>query len=248
MGVLDGARRAWHRGRAMSPFDPASLLARRAARSDESAIIRMSQKARDLKARGQDVVMLTIGEPDFDTPLHIQTAASEAMKAGFTHYSPVAGLPELRAALARKLKIENGLDYSANEIVVANGAKQAIADALFALIEPGDEVILLSPFWVSYEISVTLAGGVPVVLHASVDEDFKVPVERIAKAISDRTKLIIVNSPCNPTGAVWARSELEALAEVVAAHERLMVLSDEIYEYIAFDREPVSFSSLPGMI
>src|SRR5207248_3728900 len=246
MAVLDGARRAWHRA-AMSPFDPASLLAPRAARSDEGAIVRMSQKARELKARGQSVAMLTIGEPDFDTPQHIQAAASDAMKAGFTHYSPVGGIPELRSALARKLRQENGLAYSANEIVVANGAKQAIANALFALIEPEDEVILLSPFWVSYEISVRLAGGVPVVLHATVDENFKVPVERIAEAITARTKLIIINSPSNPTGAVWTRRELGALAKVIAPHERLMVLSDEIYEYIVFDGEMASFGALPGM-
>ena len=232
----------------MSPFDPASLLAPRAARSDEGAIVRMSQKARELKARGQNVAMLTIGEPDFDTPQHIQSAASDAMKAGFTHYSPVGGIPELRSALARKLRQENGLAYSANEIVVANGAKQAIANALFALIEPEDEVILLSPFWVSYEISVRLAGGVPVVLHATVDENFKVPVERIAEAITARTKLIIINSPSNPTGAVWTRRELGALAKVIAPHERLMVLSDEIYEYIVFDGEMVSFGALPGML
>jgi aspartate aminotransferase len=231
----------------MSPFDPAALLAHRALHSDEGAIVRMSQKARELKARGQDVVMLTIGEPDFDTPRHIQAAASEAMAAGFTHYSPVAGLPELRAAVARKLKNENGLAYSANEIVIANGAKQAIANALSALLEPGDEVILLSPFWVSYEISVRLAGGVPVVLHATVGENFKAPPERIAQAITSRTKLIIINSPSNPTGAVWTRGELVALAKVVAAHEQLMVLSDEIYEYIVFDGEMVSFGSLPGM-
>jgi aspartate aminotransferase len=134
----------------MPPFDPASLVSPRAAHSDEGAIIRMSQKARELKARGRDVVMLTLGEPDFDTPAHIQAAATAAMKSGLTHYAPVAGTPELRAALAKKLEDENGLGYSAAEIVAANGAKQAIANALFALIEPGDEVILLSPFWVSY--------------------------------------------------------------------------------------------------
>jgi aspartate aminotransferase len=231
----------------MSPFDPASLLASRTAQIDEGAIVRMSQKARDLRARGQDVVMLTLGEPDFDTPQHIQVAAGEAMKAGFTHYSPTAGLADLRAALARKLKDENGLDYKPGEIVVANGAKQAIANALFALIEPGDEVILLSPFWVSYEISVRLAGGVPVILHATVEENFKVPAARIAKAITPRTKLIIINSPSNPTGAVWTRSELTALAKLVTAHEQLMVLSDEIYEYIVYDGEMASFGSVPGM-
>lgn len=192
--------------------------------------------------------MLTIGEPDFDTPAHIQTAASEAMTAGFTHYSPVAGLQELRAALAKKFREENKLAYSANDIVVANGAKQAIANALFALLEPGDEVILLSPFWVSYEISVKLAGGVPVILHATVEEGFKVPPERIAAAVTGRTKLIAINSPNNPTGAVWTRAELTELAAVVARHGRLMVLSDEIYEYIVFDGEMVSFGSLPGML
>jgi aspartate aminotransferase len=232
----------------MSPFDPAALLASRATSSDESAIIRMSQKTRELRALGQDVVMLTIGEPDFDTPQHIQAAAQEAMKAGFTHYSPVAGIPELRNALARKLKEENGLAYSANEIALANGAKQAIANALFALIEPGDEVILLSPFWVSYELSVRLAGGVPIILHATVEEGFKVPAARIAAALTARTKLIVINSPSNPTGAVWTRDELAALAKVVTAHDRLMVLSDEIYEYILFDGEMVSFGALPGML
>jgi aspartate aminotransferase len=232
----------------MTPFDPARLVSPRAAHSDEGAIIRMSQKARELKASGRDVVMLTLGEPDFDTPAHIQAAATAAMKSGFTHYSPVAGTPELRAALAKKLKDENGLGYSAAEIVTANGAKQAIANALFALIEPGDEVILLSPFWVSYEISVKLAGGKPVILHATVDENFKVPAHRIEAAISARTKLIFLNSPNNPTGAVWTRAELEALARIVEHHDRLMVVSDEIYEYIVFDGEMLSFGSLPGML
>src|SRR3954447_10017289 len=219
----------------MAPFDASSLLAHRASHSDEGAIIRMSQKARDLRARGEHVVMLTIGEPDFDTPEHIQAAASEAMRAGFTHYAPVAGLPELRAAIARKLGRENGIACEASNIVVANGAKQAIANALLSLLDPGDEVILLSPFWVSYEISVRLAGGTPVVLHASVEDGFKVAAQQIAQAITPRTKLLILNSPSNPTGAVWSPGELASLAEVVTAHERMMVLSDEIYEYIVFD-------------
>lgn len=231
----------------MAPFDISSLLARRASQSDEGAIVRMSQRARELRAKGQDIASLTIGEPDFDTPAHIQAAAAEAMRKGLTHYSPVAGILELRQALVKKLKEENGLDYAANEIVIANGAKQAIANAVLALVEPGDEVILLSPYWVSYEITVRLAGGVPVILKAGVDEDFKAPPARIAAALTERTKLLILNSPSNPTGAVWSRAELEALAEVVKSHPRLMVLSDEIYEYILFDGTMTSFASLPGM-
>jgi aspartate aminotransferase len=231
----------------MSRFDVSALLARRASQSDEGAIVRMSQRARELKAKGQDIASLTIGEPDFDTPSHIQLAAGEAMRKGFTHYSPVAGIAELRQALARKLKDENGLDHAASEIVIANGAKQAIANAVLALIEPGDEVILLSPYWVSYEIMVRLAGGIPVIVKAGVEEDFKAPPERIASALTDQTKLLILNSPNNPTGAVWSEAELSGLARVVKTHPRLMVLSDEIYEYILFDGKMTSFASLPGM-
>ena len=152
----------------MTHFDPAALLVSRSRTADEGAIIRMSQRARELRATGADVVSLTLGEPDFDTPDNIQAAATAAMKAGFTHYSPVMGIPELRAALSRKLKAENGLDYSASEIVLANGAKQAIANAILSIIEPGDEVIMLAPFWVSYEITVRFCGGTPVVLHSTV--------------------------------------------------------------------------------
>lgn len=231
----------------MTQFDPAALLVSRSQAADEGPIIRMSQRARELRAKGVDVVSLTLGEPDFDTPENIQTAATAAMKAGQTHYSPVMGIPELRAALARKLKAENGLDYGPNEICVANGAKQAIANAVLSLIEAGDEVIMLAPFWVSYEITVRFAGGTPVVLTASVEEGYKVPVSRIAAAITPRTKLIMLNSPSNPTGAVWTRAELEELAALVKSHPHLMVLSDEIYEYILFGGEMVSIGSLPGM-
>jgi aspartate aminotransferase len=231
----------------MSPFDPTPLLSQRSLASDEGPIVRMAQKTRDLRASGRDIVGLTIGEPDFDTPEHIRAAAAVAMAKGFTHYSPVPGIPELRAALAKKLKAENGLDYSPAEIVLANGAKQAIANAAFALLEPGDEVILLAPFWASYELVVRLAGAVPVVLKAGVAEDFKVPAQRIAAALTPRTKLLILNSPNNPTGALWSRAELEKIASVVRSHPRLMVLSDEIYEYIVFDGEMVSIGALPGM-
>jgi aspartate aminotransferase len=231
----------------MTSFDPASLLTTRTRSADEGAIIRMAQKSRDLRARGMDVVSLTVGEPDFDTPDNIQQAATAAMKAGFTHYSPVQGIPELREALSRKLKEENGLDYSPSEICLTNGAKQAIANAILSLIDEGDEVVMLAPFWVSYEITVRFAGGTPVVLSSTVEENYKVPAARIAAAVTSRTKLLILNSPCNPTGAVWSAPELEQIASIVRAHPRMRVLSDEIYEYIVFDGRMTSIGTLPGM-
>jgi aspartate aminotransferase len=230
------------------PFDPALALSARAGSADEGAIIRMAQKTRELRAQGHDVVALTIGEPDFDTPENIRDAAKQALDAGFTHYAPVAGIPELREAIAAKLKSENGLTYSASSIVVSNGTKQAVNNAILSVIGPGDEAIMLAPFWVSYEASVKLAGGVSVVVPSTVAEGYKPPIARIAAAITPRTKLIVLNSPSNPTGAVWSRVELEELARVVAQHPRLVVLSDEIYEYILFDGEMVSFGSLPGML
>jgi aspartate aminotransferase len=232
----------------MPSFDSAALLAARASASDEGAIIKMSQRTRDLRAQGRDVVSLTLGEPDFDTPVFIQEAATAAMRAGFTHYSPVAGIPELRAAIAQKLQTENGLAYTANQIVLGNGVKQAIANAVLSLIEPGDEVVLLAPYWVSYEIIVRLAGGVPRVIAAGVDDGFKVSPNRLAEVLTAKTKLLIHNSPSNPTGAVWSRSELAAVARIVAAHPRMMVLSDEMYEYIIFDGEAASFGAVPGLL
>ncbi len=229
-------------------IDHFALISPRANAADEGAIIRMSQRTRELRALGHDVVALTIGEPDFDTPLNIRDAAKDAMDKGFTHYSPVAGIPELREAIAEKLLVENGLNYRPSEIVLANGTKQAINNSVLSLIGPDDEVIILAPYWVSYEGSVKFAQGTPVVLRSNVEEGYKVPVARIAAAITAKTKLIILNSPCNPTGAVWTRAELEEIAVLVRAHPQLMVLSDEIYEYILFDGEMVSFGSLPGML
>ena len=231
----------------MTSFDPRALLVARTKATDEGPIMRMAQKSRDLRARGMDVVSLTVGEPDFDTPENIQQAATEAMRKGFTHYSPVLGIPELRAALSKKLRDENGLDYGPHEICLANGAKQAIANAVLSIIDVGDEVIMLAPFWVSYEITVRLAGGTPVVLHADVEENYKVPARRIAEAVTPRTKLLILNSPSNPTGAVWTAAELEEIAGIVRAHPQMMVLSDEIYEYIMFEGRMTSIGSLPGM-
>ena len=229
-------------------FDTTALLSPRASAADEGAIIRMSQRTRELRAKGHDIVALTLGEPDFDTPKNIRDAATAAMEAGHTHYAPVAGIPELREAISQKLKRENGLDYPATSIVVANGVKQAINNAILSVIGPGDEVVILAPYWVSYEGSVKFAGGTPVVLSSSVSEDYKVPASRIAAAITPRTKLLILNSPSNPTGAVWSKVELEAIATIVRAHPRMLVMADEIYEYILFEGTLTSFGTLPAML
>ena len=231
-----------------TPFDPAASLSSRASAADEGAIIRMSQRSRELRAKGHDIIALTLGEPDFDTPRHIRDAASQALDQGHTHYAPVAGVLELKDAISRKLKRENALDYAPAQIVVANGVKQAINNAILSVIGPGDEVIILAPYWVSYEASVRFAGGTPVVLTSTVTEGYKVPASRIAAAITPATKLLIINSPCNPTGAVWSKTELEAIADVVRANPRMLVLADEIYEYILFDGELTSFGTLTGML
>ncbi len=229
-------------------FDPARVLSARGSSADEGAIIRMSQKTRELRGLGHDIVALTLGEPDFDSPQNIRDAAKDALDRGFTHYAPVAGIPELREAIAQKLQSENGLNYQAAHVVVANGTKQAIANSILSVVGPGDEVIILAPFWLSYEGTVRLAQGTSVVLAASVEEDYKVPAARIAAAVTDKTKLLILNSPSNPTGAVWSKAELEAIAAIVLMHPQMMVLSDEIYEYILFDGEMHSIGALPGML
>lgn len=231
----------------MSTFDATSLLSRRANAVEEAAIIRMAQKARDLRAAGRDVASLTIGEPDFDTPEHIQAAATEAMRKGFTHYAPVAGIPELRAAIARKLKAENGLDYGAGEIVLANGAKQAITNAVYTLVDEGDEAILIAPYWIAYEGILRMAGAKPMVLTTSMDERFKVDPAKLDSAITPRTKLLFLNSPNNPSGAVYSRDELLQIANVASRHPGLMVIADEIYEQISYTEPVTSFGTLPGM-
>jgi aspartate aminotransferase len=229
-------------------FDAAATLSSRASAADEGAIIRMSQRTRALRAKGQDVVALTLGEPDFDTPEHIRDAAKLALDRGHTHYAPVAGIPALREAISRKLQRENGLDYPATSIVLANGVKQAMNNAILSVIGPGDEAIIMAPYWVSYEASIRFAGGIPVVLQSSVSENYKAPAARIAAAMTVKTKLLIINSPCNPTGAVWSRVELEAIAAEVRKHPALLVMADEIYEYILFEGDLTSFGTLPGML
>ena len=231
----------------MRPFDPASALSARTSAIEEAAIIAMAQRAREMKARGVDVVSLTIGEPDFDTPQAIRQAASDAMNAGFTHYAPIAGYPELRAAVAERLRRDNAIPVEASGVVLSNGAKQALTNACFATLDAGDEVIMIAPFWAAYEGIVKMAGGVPVTVSAGADTAFKPTIAQIAGAMTGRTKLIMLNSPSNPTGAVWNAAELRALVDLVRAHPHCLVLADEIYEDIWFDERPASMASLPGM-
>ena len=229
----------------MTDFD--QILSKSTRGVEDSIIIKMAQRARDLKTQGRDVVSLTIGEPDFDTPQFIKQAATDAMDAGFTHYSPMPGMPPLREALSAKLKTENGLNYDSDEIVITNGAKQAITNAAFALLDAGDEVIMPTPFWVAYEGISVMAGGKPVILKTTSKDGFKMTPAALEAAVTDRTKLLIFSNPCNPSGAVYTRDELEALAAIVRKHPRMMVMSDEIYEYIVFDKPHVSFGTLEGM-
>jgi len=214
---------------------------------EESATIRMAQRARDLNAQGIHVINLSVGEPDFDTPENIKNAAKSALDQGVTHYTPVPGLMELRQAIAEKFKRDNALEYSAQQIVVSNGAKQSIANVCLSLLNPGDEVIIFSPFWVSYPEMVKMAEGVPVMVHAGIERDFKVAPEQLEAAITPKTKMLLFSSPCNPTGSVYTRHELEAIARVLEKHPDIVVVSDEIYEYINFGEKHFSIGSLPSM-
>ncbi len=213
----------------------------------ESSTLRMSQLSRDLSAQGHHVINLSIGEPDFTTPAHICEAAKKALDEGYTKYTPVPGLPELRQAIVEKFKRDNGLDFDLNQIVVSNGAKQTIANLSLALLDPGDEAILFSPYWVSYFEIVRMSGATPVAVYAGVEQDYKVQPEQLEAAITDKTRFVLFSSPCNPTGSVYTRAELEALAAVVARHEGVYIISDEIYEYINFTDRHVSIGSFPSV-
>lgn len=214
----------------------------------ESATLAMARISRELVQQGHDVVSLSLGEPDFDTPEFIKKAANDAMAKNITHYPPVNGILEVRQAIAKKFERDNGLHYKADQIVISTGAKQAIANAVYALVNPGDEVVMPSPFWVSYAELVKMAGGIPVLVNATVENDFKVTPEQLRNAITDKTKLIIYSSPCNPTGSVYSRQELEAFAEIIEAKEELYVISDEIYELINFNGKTESMASVGNMI
>ncbi len=203
--------------------------------------------ARELRALGHDVISLSLGEPDFDTPEHIKDAATQALKDGYTKYTPVAGLPELTKAISEKFKRDNDLDYRPEQIVVSNGAKQTVFNLCQALLDPGDEVVLFAPYWVSYLEIVKMAGGVPVCVYADVTADFKPTPQQVADAITERTKFVLFSSPCNPTGTVFTREELQAYADVIAPHEQVYIISDEIYEYINFTHEHISIGSFPNV-
>ena len=209
-------------------------LAQRIQALEESSTLGMTKKARELAAQGHKVISLSVGEPDFKTPAHICEAAKKAIDDGFHGYSPVAGYPDLRLAIANKLKRDNNLEWGSENIVVSTGAKHSLANAIAALINPGDEVIIFSPYWVSYSEMVKLAEGTTVVVQGAFDNNFKVTPEQFEAAITPKTKMVMFASPNNPTGSVYTESELRDIANVVARHENIYVLADEIYEYINF--------------
>lgn len=212
-----------------------------------SATLAMSQKSSEMKAQGIDVINLSVGEPDFNTPEHIKEAAKKAIDDNWSKYSPVPGYPELRKAIAEKLQKENGLSYTTNEILVSNGAKQSVCNTIMALVNDGDEVIIPAPYWVSYPQMAKLAGGEPVIVNATFEQDFKITPEQLEAAITPKTKMLILCSPSNPTGSVYSQKELDALAEVVKKHDNMFVLADEIYEHINYVGKHASIAKSEGM-
>ena len=225
------------------------ILSDRIKNMAESATLAMAAKAREYKAKGINVISLSLGEPDFKTPQHIQDGAKAAIDEGkYFAYPPVNGYADLREAISAKFQNENGLEYGPDQIVVSNGAKQSIANIFQAIINEGDEVVVFSPFWVSYSALIELAGGVPVYVKGSIDNDFKATAAQLAEVIKPKTKAMIFSSPCNPTGSVFTKTELEAIAEVVLKHENMVVVSDEIYEHINYTGAHASIGAIPGMI
>lgn len=222
-------------------------LSDRLNRLAPSATLAMSQKSGEMKAQGIDVINMSVGEPDFNTPDHIKEAAKKAIDENYSRYSPVPGYMELRKAIVNKLKNENGLEYSVNEILVSNGAKQSVCNTVMALVNDGEEVIIPAPYWVSYPQMVKLAGGTPVIVEAGFEQNFKMTPEQLEAAITPKTRMIILCSPSNPTGSVYSAEELEALAKVVKKHDNLYVLADEIYEHINYIGKHHSIAHVDGM-
>ena len=217
-------------------------LSERLMAMEESATIAMSRKSRELKAQGKDVISLSLGEPDFNTPQFIKDAATKAMDDNFTKYMPVPGYDDLRESISKKFKRDNNLHYDTDQIVVSTGAKQSIANVVLTLINPGDEVIIPAPYWVSYIEIVKVAGGVPVMVNAGIEKDFKITGKELEEAITPRTKLVIFSTPCNPTGSVYSKEELKDLANSIKENPSLIVLCDEIYEHINFESKHESLA------
>lgn len=216
-------------------------------RLSESATIAMARKATELKKSGVDVISLSLGEPDFDTPELLKAAGIKAIEENITHYTPVPGILDVREAISKKFKRDNGLDYGPDQIVVSNGAKQSITNVVLSLVDPGEEVILPAPYWVSYADMVALAGGTSRVLATSIEHDFKIQPEALEAAITDKTRLLIYSSPCNPSGSVYTQSEIDALAEVLKRHPQVFIISDEIYELINFTGKHASIGTIPAL-
>ncbi|MBP5478163.1 MAG: pyridoxal phosphate-dependent aminotransferase [Bacteroidaceae bacterium] len=219
------------------------ILSDRLNRLSPSATLAMSQKSSELKAQGVDVINLSVGEPDFNTPDHIKAAAIKAVEDNWSRYSPVPGYPELKNAIVAKLKNENGLDYKPSQILCSNGAKQSVCNAIMALVNAGDEVIIPAPYWVSYPQMVLLAEGTPKFIDAPIEQDFKITPEQLEAAITPKTRALILCSPSNPTGSVYSKEELEALKNVLLKHERVMIIADEIYEHINYVGKHASMAS-----
>lgn len=222
-------------------------LSARLNRLAPSATLAMSQRSNELKAKGVDVINMSVGEPDFNTPAHIKEAAKKAIDDNYSHYSPVPGYPVLRQAIVGKLKRENGLDYTPSQILCSNGAKQSVCNVIMALVDQGDEVIIPAPYWVSYTQMVKLADGVPVSVVTGLEDNFKMTPAMLEKAITPQTRAIVLCSPSNPTGSIYTLEELTALAEVLKRHERIMVISDEIYEHVNYIGHHASMAQVPGM-
>ncbi|HAD97797.1 MAG TPA: aspartate aminotransferase, partial [Cryomorphaceae bacterium] len=212
-----------------------NLLSDRIQNLSESQTIAMNRKSREMKESGVDVISLSLGEPDFNTPDFIKEAAKKGIDENYTYYPPIAGYKDLREAISRKFKRDNNLDYSPDQIVVSTGAKQSIANVVLCVVNPGDEVLLPAPYWVSYYEIVKLAGGIPVEIPSSIDSDFKISGKQLQDAITPKTKMLIFSTPCNPSGSVYSQEELGELAEVLKKHENIVTISDEIYELINFD-------------
>lgn len=222
-------------------------LSNRLNRLAPSATLAMSQKSSEMKAQGIDVINMSVGEPDFNTPDHIKEAAKKAIDENYSRYSPVPGYPDLRKAIVAKLKNENGLEYSVNEILVSNGAKQSVCNTVMALCNDGDEVIIPAPYWVSYPQMAKLAGAEPVIVNAGFEQNFKMTPEQLEAAITPKTRMLILCSPSNPTGSVYSQEELDALAKVILSHDELYVLADEIYEHINYVGKHASIAKAEGM-